>query len=238
MRTDRYYFIAALPALGELGTALPIGFAQLMEHVGELSRWGKLVGTVLLSDDLLQREAYLAGELREVDPSVLTVQQVRNEVPLPDSLVPAEDAEFAADRLEVDSLWETYYRHAMAVARELGSELLVHWVRFEVALRNALATARARRLGLEDRGYLVAADLADVDADFSQILSDWAAAATPLAGLRVVIRARWAWLEQHEAWFSFSPDELVVYTARLMLLEKWRRSSVEDEPAPSEVAAR
>ncbi len=238
MRADRYYFIAALPVLGELGTAPPIGFAQLMEHVGEQSRWGRLVGTLLLSDDLLQREAHLAGELRQVDPSVLTVQQARNEVPLPPYLVPAEESELAGRRLEVDTLWESYYRHALGVARELGSELLERWVRFEIALRNALATARARRLGLEERGYLVAADLAEDDADFSQLLSDWAAAATPLAGLRAVIRARWAWLQDHEAWFSFSPDELVVYAARLLLLEQWRRSSVEEEPAPPEVAAR
>ncbi len=238
MPTDRYYVTAALPALGELGTAPPLGLAQLLEHVGPASRWGRLVGTLLLSDDLVQREAYLAGELSQVEPSVLTVQQARNEAPLPPDLAPAWEPEQGAGPLEVDTLWEAYYRYALRVAGKLGSELLARWVRFEVALRNALAAARARRLGLEERGYLVAVELAEDDQDFSQLLSDWAAAATPLAGLCVVIRARWAWLQEHEAWFSFSSDELVVYAARLLLLAQWRRASGEGEPAPLEVPAK
>ena len=46
-----------------------------------------------------------------------------------------------------------------------------------------------------------------------------------------MIRARWAWIERHDAWFSFSVDELLAYAARVMLLEQWRRSAEEDEAA-------
>jgi hypothetical protein len=102
-------------------------------------------------------------------------------------------------------------------------------VEFEVAVRNALAAARARRLGLEESDYQVAADLAHSDEDLSPVLGEWEAAPTPLAGLRVVIRARWSWLDRHDAWFSFSVDELLAYAARVMLLEQWRRTEEKEE---------
>jgi len=35
--------------------------------------------------------------------------------------------------------------------------------------------------------------------------------------------ARWAWLADNDAWFSFRDDELAVYAARLMLLHQWKR---------------
>lgn len=228
MRIDRYYVISALPAAGELGSAPPIGFAELMEHVGERAPRGRLVGTVLLSDDLLQREAFLAGEVEEVEPAVLSVPQARGEAPLPEHLAPPAEQEALA--IEADRVWEAYFRSAAAVAVREGSEFLARWVGFEVALRNALASERAKRLGLEPAMYLVAADLAgEEEEDFGPVLRDWAAAATPLAGLRVVIRARWEWLRQHEAWFSFSEDELLVYAVRLMLLAQWRRTGDEGD---------
>ncbi len=234
MRTDRYYYLSALPALGGLGGAAPMGPAQLLEHVGEETSRGELVGTVFLLNDLLEREAFLAGEIDQMEPAVLTVRQARNEAPLPDFLAPR--AEGDADLVEADRLWEAYFRHASEVGRSLGSTLLVQWVGFEAALRNALAEARAKRLGIEGAGYLVANDLAESGEDFSAVLSEWASAETPLAGLRVVIRARWDWLKLHDAWFSFSDDELVAYAVRLMLLEQWRRSTHEDELSAAESA--
>ncbi len=227
MRTDRYYYLSALPALGGLGSAAPVGFAHLLEHVGEETSRGKLVGTVFLLNDLLEREAFLAGEIEEVNPTVLTVRQARNEAPLPDFLAPR--AEGDSESLAADRLWEGYFHHAVEMGRALGSPLLVRWIEFEAALRNALAAARAKRLGIEGASYLVATDLAESNEDFSAMLSEWATAETPLAGLKVVIRVRWDWLGLNDAWFSFSEDELVAYAIRLMLLEQWRRSTHEEE---------
>ncbi|NLS97024.1 MAG: DUF2764 family protein [Planctomycetaceae bacterium] len=236
MRIERYYYLTALPALGELGSEPPIGYAELLEQVGADSPWGALAGTLFLSDDLLLREAFLAGEVDEVDPAVLTVQQVRNAAPLPSFLVASETAETAAT-VEADSLWEAYYRHAASVARRFRNTFLLAWVAFEVGLRNALAAARAKRLGLEEAGYVVAGDLAgESPEDFSATVSEWTSAATPLDGLRVVLRARWAWIARHDAWFSFSEDELLAYAARLMLLDQWRRTTRDAKAAAGEAA--
>jgi len=226
MQVETYYYIAALPMLGDIGSDPPLGLTDMLAHVQARPRWRRLVGTLLLFDDLLQREAFLAGEVDSVDPAVLTPVQARNEAPLPADLVATEEPAREAN-VAVDDLWETYFRFAAKVGHEMGSAFLDSWVRFEVSLRNALAAARARRLGLEEADYQVAIDLSASEEDFTATMDEWAAAPTPLAGLRVVIRARWSWIDDHESWFSFSENELLVYAARLMLLEQWRRCAEE-----------
>lgn len=223
MTFARHYYIATLPALGELGSSPSMGLADLLEHVEENRSWSEQLETVLLLDDLLQREALLAGETDEVEPAVLSIGQARGEAPLPEALesVAVNDETKA---LQSDLLWERYFRYAHQLARSRGSRFLVQWVEFEVALRNGLAATRARLLGLEESDYQLATDLAHSDEDLSPALSEWEAAPTPLAALRLVIRARWSWLDRHDAWFSFSVDELLAYATRVMLLEQWLRT--------------
>ena len=228
MNDQRYYLLAKLPALGEIGSVPPIGLAELMEHSRESSQEAELVGALILYDDLVQREAFLAGELADVDPAVLNPDVVRNEAALPEYLVSSGAPQDHA--VEVDSLWSTYFSYVAEVGRRERSQFLRRWVEFEVGLRNALAGERARRLGLDEAPYLVATELAADDDDHSEILNTWATAQTPLDALQHVIRCRWNWLETHDPWFSFSEDELLVYAARLMLLEQWHR--VDDPVKP------
>jgi hypothetical protein len=228
MISARHFYITTLPALGELGSSPPMGLADLLRHVEDNRAWSQQLETLLLLDDLLQREALLAGETEDVEPAVLSLQQAQGKAPLPEAL----DILAAADQtkaVQADLLWERYFRYAHQLARSGGSRFLNQWVEFEVALRNALAAARARRLGLEESGYLVAADLVHSDEDLAPVLSEWEAAPTPLIGLRVVIRARWSWLDRHDAWFSFSVDELLAYAARVMLLEQWLCTEEKEE---------
>ncbi len=222
MRLARYYYISSLPALGELGTPPPMGFAELSEWLADDRRCQDLVGCLFLLDDLRQREAYLAGEVEDMEPTVLSVSQMLNRSPLPEYLV-AEPGETggAPRRVAVDQLWEAYFRYVADLADGRKSLFLAAWVAREVALRNALAAARAERLGLEAADYLVAADLAAEDEDFADLLSEWATASTPLAGQQRLLQAQWDWLAQHDAYFTFDEDELLVYAARLMLLKQW-----------------
>jgi hypothetical protein len=122
-----------------------------------------------------------------------------------------------------DRLWDAYFHYAMEVARRLNNRFLEAWVIFEVTLRNALVTARAKRLGLDEKDYLVATDLAQSGEELAALVSEWSAAATPLAGQQVLLRGRWAWLIENDAWFSFRDDELAAYAVRLMLLRQWER---------------
>jgi hypothetical protein len=88
-------------------------------------------------------------------------------------------------------------------------------------------TARAKRLGLDENEYLVATDLSLSVEEVAGLVSEWSAAATPLAGQQVLLRGRWAWLAENDAWFSFRDDELAAYAARLMLLRQWERIAAE-----------
>ena len=224
MRLERYYYITSLPALGELGTPPPMGFAELSEWVADYRRCRDMVGSLFLLDDLRQREAYLAGELEDMEPTVLSVSQMLNRSPLPEYLVPEPgETERPQRRVAADLIWEAYFRYVARLADARKCPFLAAWVAYEVALRNALAAARAERLGLESADYLVAADLAADDEDFAGLLSEWAAASTPLAGLQRLLRAQWDWMAQHDAYFTFGEDELLVYAARLMLLKQWQR---------------
>lgn len=225
---DRYYYMASLPALGELGTEAPMGFSELLEHLSDSRQRYELVASLFLLDDLLQREAFLAGEIEEVDPAVLSIQQTRNESPLPEYLAGDGSGEAKASLgVAADRLWEAYFRYVFALAQRRTSEFLTAWVSFEVTLRNALVAARSKRLGLDGNEYLVATDLGASGDTLASLVSEWAAAATPLAGQQVLLRGRWAWLAENDAWFSFRDDELVAYAARLMLLRQWERIVAE-----------
>jgi len=221
MAKHHYYLLASLPPVGELGGAAPLTTAQLLERVVDGRGPRELIEALLLSDDLLMREALLAGELTEPSPVVLTTAQLRDDQPLPPALLAEEDQ--PPSQIPADAVWQGYFRHVAGLARQRASAFLGAWAAHEVALRNALAEARAKALELDAEPYLVASELAEVDADFTAVLNDWSAAADPLAALRVVDRTRWGWLVEHEGWFCFTADELAAYAAKVMLLQRWRR---------------
>lgn len=222
MAGQNYYLITALPPLGELGTDAPLTNRQMLEHLADTGGPHESVQAIFLGDDLLQREAMLAGEITDPDPAVLTSAQLTNDQPLPDYLavraVPA-----AARAVAADALWEAYFRHAASVAQSTGNAFLGEWVGYEVALRNAVAARRAQTLQLEASDYLVAVDLAAKNEDFATALNQWASAPNPLVGMQGLDRARWEWLTGHDRWFSFADDELTAYAAKLMLLQRWHR---------------
>lgn len=221
MSGDNYFLLASLPALGDLGSPPPMSPAYLLERVADAGGNRSLLEAVFLSDDLLQRQAFLSGEKQEIEPAVLTLPQVRNEEPLPEFLlaIPSETGVEST----IDALWEAYYRYVAALADQMKSTFLTEWVGFEVSLRNALVGARAKALGLDAHSFMVAPDLGEDTGRFAGVLSEWAMAPDPLAGLRVLDQARWDWLWTNDDWFSFGDDEVVAYGAKLMLLQRWNR---------------
>jgi hypothetical protein len=57
-----------------------------------------------------------------------------------------------------------------------------------------------------------------------------------LEGQKVLDRARWAWLDEHDRWFTFEDDELAAYAARLLLVNRWHR--ITSPPAAREGSER
>jgi len=219
---SNHYLITALPALGDLGSPPPLTPAEMMKAIQGEGNSGRLVETVLLADDLLLRDSFLAGQLKELQPAVLTAEQARNEQPLPPYLAAERPPSLPA--VSADAVWGAYFIHAAAVARQTSSMFLAGWVGWEVSLRNTLAAARAKALELEPSSYLVAVELGG-EHDFAILLAEWAAADSALAAQRILDADRWDWIAANDRWFSFADDELAAYAARLTLLHRWSRAA-------------
>lgn len=219
MARRHYFLLASLPHLDAIDETPPVSPAEFLQRVRTGEGPAEMVETILLSDDLLQRDALQAGEISEADPIVLTLAQLNGDAPLPASL--AAGGELLPGSVAADVVWAAYFRHAAAVAP--AGTFLAAWVAWEIALRNALAESRAKALDLDVELYLVAAELGDMHADFTVLLNELAVAGDPLTATQAVDRARWQWLAEHSAWFTFGDDELAVYAARLMLMGRAQR---------------
>lgn len=225
MAGKNYYLLSFLSTPEALGAEPPIGCGDFLHHLDETiqPRPRELAETIFLSDDLLQRDAALAGEIEEPEPIILTVDQTRDEEPLPEFLASTiEEAGSDTRAIAADVVWEAYFRHVAAVANRLNSPFLRAWVGYEVALRNALAEARARALELEPADYFVAVDLADAS-DVTATVNEWSSASNPLQAQRVLDQARMDWLNENDAYFTFGDDELAAYAAKLILSVRWHR---------------
>jgi hypothetical protein len=225
MAGDNYYLMSALPGLGDLGSLPPMSLARLLEQVIDCEGNHVVLEALLLSDDLLQRQALLSNEIDQAEPAVLSAAQARDEEPLPDYLEPA--SEDISGQNTIDALWNTYYHYAAGVAENQKNSFLQKWIEYEVGLRNALVVARAKALNLDSQDYLVAEELGSAKEDFSNLIAEWAAASDPVAGLKVLDAARWQWLWENDGWFTFKDDELAAYGAKLMLIQRWYRLSEE-----------
>ena len=224
-----FYLMCVLPVLESFGSIPPINKQDLLDIVTESDGPANVLKALLLSDDLLVREAVFAGEIEpdQADLTVLSLEQANNEQSLPPYLEPEpeDETEASGTPIAVDRIWRHYFHYAAKIARRTRTRFLAAWVGFEVGLRNALAGARAQALELDPEPYMVAPELAHPDISFDHIPAQWAAASNPIEALEVLDRVRWNWLTEHEQWYSFGDDEVAAYTAKLMLLHRWRRMS-------------
>jgi hypothetical protein len=228
-----FYVLCVLPGLGAFGRMPPVSTQELLSVVTESEGPVDIVRALLLSDDLLQREATLSGE-RDPDPAdlaIFSLQQAKGEEPLPHFLKPLrEDAGESSDHpISVDPIWQNYFQYASKVARSSRTPFLQSWVGFEVGLRNALARARAEALDLDPAPYVMAQGLGDPAPRFESIISDWTAASNPLESIELLDRVRWNWATEREGWYSFTNDEIAAYTAKIMILHRWRRINQGNE---------
>ncbi|HPK04155.1 MAG TPA: DUF2764 family protein [Candidatus Sumerlaeota bacterium] len=230
-----YYLLTSLPTLDALGAEPPMSAAEFAERVADADGPAEIVRAILLGDDLLQRDAFLAGELDQPSPAVLTPAQARNEQPLPEFLAASGAPEDShTQRSTTDRLWASYFRHAAGLAATRRNAFLSEWVRHEVGLRNALATARAKALDLNATDYLAAPELGLDAAGFEETVGEWAGATDLVAAQRVLDAARWQWITSHDAWFGFGDDELAAYAAKLSLMERWRRLAEAQREQPDD----
>ncbi|MBN2591335.1 MAG: DUF2764 family protein [Sedimentisphaerales bacterium] len=224
---NRYdYILSALPALEPIGSIPPLSKIDFLNMIAGSKGPVQTVEIILLNDDLAQYEAFLSKEIDKdkLDLAVLNLENTENESALPAFLVPDEEKhDKANDRLASEGIWSRYFHYAARIAKNKHSQFLKAWVGFEVGLRNALTIARAQVLELDPEAYLVCPELADDKIDYSNIITAWHAASNPLVALETLDKAKWEWLEEHGALYSFTANEIEVYAAKLILLHHWRR---------------
>jgi hypothetical protein len=217
---DNYYLLATLPPLDPPGSPPPVPLAQLMARLS--GRGAELAGVIILSDDLLQREAALSGELERPEPAVLTLEQATGKASLPGELE-APPSRVEASTIPSDAVWRGYFFHAAAVAGRTGSRFVREWVGYQVGVRNALAAARARTLGLDRSRFRVARALERRSAEVDTAVDLWGAADDPLRAIQALIGAEWRWIEHVEPRYTFQDDEFAAYAAKLVLVHRWHR---------------
>lgn len=119
------------------------------------------------------------------------------------------------------NLWSSYFKNLYKLGDVSGCGFLTQWVGFEVALRNNLVMDRAAALGMDPHLHVVAGELSVPCDETRDAVSRWGLASDPLAGQKILDKARWDWIEQNNKWFSFKIDELAAYTCCLILLHRW-----------------
>jgi hypothetical protein len=228
-----FYLLCMLPGLGDWGSVPPVSKQNLLTVVTESEGPVDIVQALLLSEDLLQREAVLAGEREpgRADLAVLSLKQANDEEPLPLFLrTDRKEAGGSSDYpVAADSIWHNYFQHAFETGRLYRTPFLQAWVGFEVGMRNALTGIRAEALNLDPGPYMVAQELGDPEFPFESIVADWTAALNPLEAHKVLEKARWNWVTEHEGWYRFSNDEVAAYTVKTMILHRWREIAPEDK---------
>lgn len=245
MARSYYFLLTSLPGLPELGEPPPMPLREFRARVLDEPSLAPSVDALLLEHDLLTRQAALAGEVRLPEGVVLSDGQVAGEEPLPEFLI---DPARPGRRIPSDLTWEAYFRYLHKMGAGSGSKFLRRWAGFEVGLRNALALARARTLGLDALEYLVAPEISDPNAEAitNEAVAAWQQAAEPLAALRALDQRRRRWIDDNAGYFTFAADEVLAYAAKLMLVDRWRRiargpaddageaapSAAKDEHAP------
>lgn len=227
MYSENVYILSFLPGIIALSEPAEVSIEKFLEALAENDQTGnqvRLAEAIFLSDDLLQRDASLAGSPETPEPAVLTGDQITGDEDLPDYLTVSTTSEMqTGPKIPSDIIWDRYFHYVADLAKSLGNKFLASWVTWEVTMRNASAEARARALELEGSDYVVATDIEGWRDDFNSIVNEWSTAANPLEAQRTLDRARWNWIRENENHFSFSNDELIAYAAKLLLNVRWQR---------------
>ena len=112
-----FYLLCILPDLRDFGSVPPVNKQELLAVVTESAGPVDIVQALLLSEDLLQREAVLAGE-SEPDPTdlaFLSLPQVKAEEALPDFLKSEhrDQSESSGNPIAVDPIWKNYFQYTL-----------------------------------------------------------------------------------------------------------------------------
>ncbi|MBP5181642.1 MAG: DUF2764 family protein, partial [Lentisphaeria bacterium] len=104
-----------------------------------------------------------------------------------------------------------------------GDSCEAAFLRFETALRNALASVRAKAKGVKGDRFLHREDDGSSSLNAESVIVLLQNAPHPLERERLLDKARWDALEELEFAHYADLDALGIYCRKLLILEKWER---------------
>lgn len=118
-----------------------------------------------------------------------------------------------------EAAWRQRCREAEQAAEDAGAELLLRWLAFERALREALAWRRADARGLPRE--TLRPDLADAAQRMRALVAEAERAPHPLARERVLDAARLRELDRLAGVDPFGRDAVLAQIAAALVVDRW-----------------
>ena len=105
--------------------------------------------------------------------------------------------------------------------------VLGSWVNFEIALRNELVRARARRKKIDPSRFLRSPDYPQ--AHISRVAMAAYRSTSPLEAEKILDAQRWSFLDSLSLGHYFDSDSLLIYALKLKIMERWDKIENADK---------
>ena len=224
------YLFAALPSLPDMpGGRVEISGRELCSMLRSEGSVAEALGLVILmAMDLKALERMELGA-EPGETALFSTEDLNDRGLFPFWLSHAlEDKEIkkgGGAGLPFDYVWSTYYQLLAELAKDTGCRFLSSWVPWDVGLRDALATHRARALGFSPEEVKSGADLGLPEGEFKPLIE-------ALVSIKERDRSRWRDMDRLVAAhrldyarrlapsYTFELDELVCYVVRFIVLRE------------------
>jgi len=220
------YLLTTLPPLpDEPGSPLPISAKALWEIVkleeGDVSEVAEFL---LASLDIRNLEFLERGKESAVEEAIAPAEDLRGRKNLPHWMKLELSAIRDIDRpYRFDRLWEGYFEQLLVFLEERGAEELHEWTRWEIGLRNALVTHRARKMGIPADAYSIAEDLGINPVEYHSIFTELKEIETegdPFAEDRFIASAMLRRLAAATPEYAFDFNEIIGYVIKFIILAR------------------
>ena len=220
------YLLTTLPPLpDEPGSALPISAETLWERVkleGEgVSEFTEFLLRVLDVQNLAFIDSNRESAIRK---AVVPLDGLKDQKDLPHWMKQALVSVNDKDRpYRFDRLWEAYFEQLMGFLEEQGAETLLEWFRWEIGLRNAIVSHRARKMGISPDPYYVAPDLGLKPIEYNAVFTELKEIDTegdPFAEDRFIAKEMLRKLQAATPEYAFDFTEIMGYVIKFLILAR------------------
>ncbi|MDA3864970.1 MAG: DUF2764 family protein [Deltaproteobacteria bacterium] len=208
---------------------------QIFSEVG--GRDKDLVSSILWFVDTANAEAILFEKDFFRKSGTLSREDFENKLDLPpflDNIFRMEQGVVQKEIL-LKKLWESYFNALIEISRKYNSKFLQGYTEMEIGLRNAVAAARAKKLGIEEGKIQIFNGKNSFQ--YGSLVLRASEAKDPQERELVIDKARLAYYLELEGIDPFSIDAVLAYLAKAMVIDSWKTEKDADIEKMLEVFA-